>query len=49
MAPPLPASDKDTSNLLKQYQENGTISSEEYIEIITDVFIAGSGPVAYVA
>ena len=48
MSPFLPASDKETSILLKHYQENGTIGSEKLSEIITDVFIAGSGPVAYV-
>ena len=47
---PLPLSDAETSILLKQFQENDAtgMASEVSRVIQTDVFIAGSGPIAYV-
>jgi hypothetical protein len=46
---PLPLSDEKTSILLKRFKENDTTGMASQVSrfIETDVFIAGSGPIAY--
>ena len=47
---PLPLSQADADVLLKQFRENDTTNIAYKVQrvILTDVFIAGSGPIGYV-